>query len=422
MLGVKSLNFYGVDTDCKAELKLITMIYLSELLNIKVYFNKKIYGEMVDFAVLASSSNPTVSKIVIKKKGKKITISPTYISIKKFGAVLTSDKAPELPFDDNEFYLSEDLMDKQVIDVDEKKLVRVNDVLLDGERDLKVIGIDIGASGILRRLNLDKFIKLKAKILPWQMIEAFDYQTGNVKISLSQSKLNSMHPSEIADILEELGSKERKSIVESLEATQAAKAIEEADSKTQEAILEELPSSVLKKVVDKMHSADIAELFYKINPLRISEILKLMSTERAQKVERLIDFGSDTAGGAMRTGFISFDGNITIKEAYNSLYKNTPKPEAIVVTNGNQKLVGIVHVKDILDIDSLALLKDVVTERKFVYPETDFNQVIKLFGRYNLRLLPVIDKEKKPIGVVTAGIVLSRVEEKTRENEIYYSN
>lgn len=398
------------------------MVYLSELLNKKVYYNKKIYGEMVDFAVLASSANPSVSKIVIKKKGKKITISPSFISIKKFGAILTSEKAPELPFDEREFYLNEDLLDKQVIDVDEKKLVRVNDVLLEGENELKVIGIDIGASGILRRLSLSKFIKLEAKILPWQMIEAFDYQTGNVKLSLSQNKLNSMHPSEIANILEELGSKERKGIVESLEAEQAAKAIEEADFRTQEAILEELPSSVLKKVVDKMHAADIAELFYKINPLRIREILKLLSSERAQKIERLIDFGNDTAGGTMRTGFISFDGNVTIKEAYNSLYKNTPKPEAIVVTNGNEKLIGIVYVKDILDIDSLALLKDVVTERKFVYPDTDFNLVIKLFGRYNLRLLPIVDKEKKPIGVVTAGIVLSKIEEKTRENEIYYTN
>lgn len=398
------------------------MVYLSELLNKKVYFNRKVYGEMVDFAVLASSVNPSVSKIVIKKKDKKITISPSFIAIKKFGAILLSEKAPQLPFDEREFYLNEDLLDKQVIDIDEKKLVRVNDVLLEGNGELKVVGIDIGIGGILRRLGLGKFINTKAKILPWQMIEAFDYQTGNVKISLSQSKLNSMHPSEIADILEDLGSKERKGMVESLEAERAAEAIEEADFRTQEAILDELPVRVLKKIVTKMHVADIAGLFYKLNPLRIREILRLMGSERAEKVERLLDFGNDKAGGVMRTGFISFDGNTTVKEAYNSLYKKAPKPEAILVTNGNQKLIGTIYIKDILDIDSLALLKDVVTERKFVYPSADFNQVISLFGRYNLRVLPVVDKEKKPIGVITAGIVLSKIEEKTREDEIYYSN
>lgn len=371
---------------------------------------------MVDFAVLESSQSPTVSKIVVKKKGKKTTISPSYISINAQKAVLTSDKAPFLPYDEKDFYLSEDLLDKQVIDIDDKRLVRVNDVLLENEKDLKVVGIDIGVGGILRRLGL-KSIKTTPKILPWQMIEAFDYQTGNVKISLSQNRLNSMHPSEVADILEELGSKERRGVVESLEASRAAQAIEEADFRTQEAILEELPSSVLKKVVTRMHVADIADVFYKLNPLRIREILKLMGTERAKKVEKLLDFGVDRAGGIMRTGFISFDADTTVKEAYNSLYRQKPKPEAILVTNGNQRLVGILYIKDILDIDSLALLKDVITERKFVYPETDFNSVISLFGRYNLRLLPVIDKEKKPIGVITAGIVLSLIEERTRTSE-----
>jgi len=373
---------------------------------------------MVDFAVLESSQTPSVSKIVVKKEGKKTTVSPSFLSIKANGAILTSDKVPFLPYDERDFYLNEDLLDKQVIDIDDKRLVRVNDVLLESNGELKVVGIDIGVGGLLRRLGLEKVIKVNPKILPWQMIEAFDYQTGNVKISLSQNRLNSMHPSEIADILEELGSKERKGFVESLEAERAAKAIEEADYRTKEAILDELPVRVLKKIVTKMHVSDIASVFYKLNPLRIRKILSFLSTERAQKVERLLDFGEDKAGGVMRTGFISFDGNTTVKQAYNSLYKNTPKPEAILVTNGNQKLIGTIYIKDILDIDSLALLNDVVTERKFVYPNADFNQVISLFGRYNLRLLPVVDKDKKPIGVITAGIVLSKIEEKTKTDEL----
>jgi predicted transcriptional regulator/sporulation protein YlmC with PRC-barrel domain len=394
------------------------MLYLSQLLNKKVYFNKKIYGEMVDFAVLESSQNPTISKVVVKSNGKKITISPSALTIKKNGAILTSDQVPFLPYDEKDFYLNEDLLDKQVIDIDDKRLVRVNDVMLDDSAELKVVGIDIGIGGILRRLNLEKVIKTKPKILPWQMIEAFDYQTGNVKISLSQSRLGAMHPSEIADILEELGSKERRSVVESLEAKKAAAAIEETDNRTQEAILEELSSSVLKKIVTRMHVSEVADLFYKLNPLRIREILKLMGTEKVQKLEKLLDFGEDKAGGLMRTTFISFDGNTTIKETYNSIYALKPKPETILVTNGNERLVGILYTKDILDSDSLALLKDLVTERKFVYPETDFNQIISLFGRFNLRVLPVVDKDKKPIGIVTTGVVLSRIEERTKVSEI----
>ncbi len=398
------------------------MVYLSQLLNKKVYYDRKVYGEMVDFAVLESSPKPLVSRVVVKKGNKKITISPSFLSIKRNGAILNSSQAPFFPFDERDFYLNEDLLDKQVIDINDKRLVRVNDVLLESNGELKVVGLDVGASGIFRRLGLEQLFKVKPKILPWQMIEAFDYQTGTVKISLTENSVKNMHPSEIAEILEDLGARERRGIVESLEAKHAAKAIEEADSRTQEAILEELPSSVLRNIVGKMHVADIAGLFYKMNPLRIREIIKMLGEERAKKVERLIDFGTDKAGGVMRTGFVSFDGNTTVKEAYNSLYKDRPKPEAVLVTNGNEKLVGTIYVKDILDIDSLALLKDIVSDRKFVYPNVDLNEVIKLFAQYNLRSLPVVDKEKKPIGVITTGVVLSKVQEKIRDNENTYIN
>ena len=363
------------------------MVFLSQFLNKKVYFERKIFGEMVDFAVLESTPNPSVSKVVIKKDGKKLTISPTFLSMKRNGAILTDAKAPLLPFDERDFYLNEDLLDKQVIDTDDKRLVRVNDIALESNEDLKVVGIDIGAAGIIRRLGLGKVFRVEPKILPWQMIEAFDYQTGNVKISLSENKLNNLHPSELADILEDLGTNERRSVVESLEANKAALAIEESDIRTRDAILEELSSSALGKVVKRMHSSKIANLFYELNPLKIREILNLVGTEKAQRVERLLDFSEDQAGGVMRTTFTSFDGNLTVKEAFSQLYQDPAKPEGIVVTNGNQKLVGVIYLKDILDSDSLALLKDLVTERKFIYPEADFNQIIKLFGRYNLRAL-----------------------------------
>jgi Mg/Co/Ni transporter MgtE len=249
------------------------------------------------------------------------------------------------------------------------------------------------------------------------MIEAFDYQTGNVRIKLTQNNLNTLHPSELADILEEAGSKERLGIVESLDTDKAVLAIEESDYRTQEAILEQLPSSPLNKIVNKMHITEIADLFYKLNPLRIREILSLLGNEKAEKVEGLLDFGNDTAGGLMNVIYYSVDGDKTVKEVYNELYNQTPKPETILVTNGNSKLVGVLYTKDILDCDSLALAKDIVSERKFVYPNVNLTQIIKIFSQYNLRILPVVDKEKRPIGAVTVDTILSKIEERTRENE-----
>jgi CBS domain-containing protein/sporulation protein YlmC with PRC-barrel domain len=394
------------------------MVYLSQLLNRKVYYGKETYGKITDLAVFENYQNPSISKIVIKKDGKKITVSPSVIDLNRNRIILKSEKTPFLPYDEKDFYLNEDLLDKQVIDIDGKRLVRVNDVLMENNNgETKVVGIDIGFAGLFRRLGISFIIRKKTKILPWQMIEAFDYQTGNVRIKLTQNNLNTLHPSELADILEEAGSKERLGIVESLDTDKAVMALEEADYRTQEAILEQLPLSPLKRIVVKMHITEIADLFYKLNPLRIKEILNLLGHEKAQIVEGLLDFGTDTAGGLMNVIYYSVDGDKTVKEVYNELYNQTPKPETILVTNGNSKLVGILYTKDILDCDPLALAKDIVSERKFVHPNVDLNQIIKIFSQYNLRILPVVDKEKKPIGVVTVDTVLSKIEDKTQEDE-----
>ena len=368
-------------------------------------------------AVFENYENPSISKIVIIKNGKKITISPSVIDLAHDKIILKSEKTPFLPYDEKDFYLNEDLLDKQVVDIDGKRLVRVNDILLENNGETKVIGIDISFAGLIRRLGIGFIIRNKAKILPWQMIEAFDYQTGNVKIKLTQNNLNTLHPSELADILEEAGNKERIGIVERLDTDRAVMALEEADYKTQEAILEQLSPSPLKRIVDKMHITEIADLFYKLNPLRIKEILNLLGNEKAQKVEGLLDFGNDTAGGLMNIIYYSVDGNKTVKEIYNELYNQTPKPETVLVTMENSKLVGILYTKDILDCDALALAKDIVSERKFVYPNVDLNQIIKIFSQYNLRILPVVDKEKKPIGTITIDAVLGKIEERIGINE-----
>ncbi len=393
------------------------MLYLSQLLNKNIYFNKKVFGKILDAAVSENYPMPSLSKIAIKKDNKKVTISPEAISFSHKYPLLKSTHVPLLPYDENDFYLKEDLLDKQVIDIDGKRLVRVNDVVFESNGELKVVGIDIGFAGILRRLGLSRITKLQARILPWQMIEAFDYDTGNIKIKLTQNKLNSLHPSELADILEELGTKERLGIIGVLSPEMAAKAIEEANTETQEAILEQLPSSPLKTIVDKMHLSEIADIFYRINPLRIREILGFLGIEKAKTVEKLLDFGMDTAGGIMTLDYYSTGEDKTVKEVLSELLNLVSKPEAIIVTNGNGKLLGTHYTKDLVNCDQLAILKDIVSDRKFTYANVNFSQILKIFSQYHLRLLPVVDKEKKPIGVITIDAVLGNIEERQEENE-----
>lgn len=386
------------------------MMYLSQLLGKTVYYQQKPYGRLADMAIFTNSEKPHISKFEIKKENKKLTVSPSAITVEGNSLVLTTQQVPLLPYDHNDFYLNEDLLDKQVIDIDGKRLVRVNDVALEQNGQLKVVGIDVGFPGILRRLGIPGFFQ-KSRIIPWQYIEAFDYQTGSVKIKLSQGKLNTLHPSELADILEDVGAKERVGLVTALDAQQAARAIEEANSETQISILEEVPVPHFKEVLNKMHASELADIINYLNPLRSREIEGALTEEKAQRVKRLLAFADNVAGGLMRSSFITISGETTTKEAIKYLQEERPVPETLVVTGDNRKLIGVISTKDLITMDSLAKMKDVVRDRKFVYTSMPIDEIFDLFTEYNLRSLPVVDKEKNPIGLILIDDLLRAVEE-----------
>ena len=392
------------------------MLYVSQLLNTPVIFEGKPFGKIVDMAIFENRPHPPISKFEVVTGKKKITISPDAIRFEKGRAILSASQIPALPYDSQDFYLSEDLLDKQVIDVDGKRLVRVNDILLEHDGELRVAGIDIGIDGILRRLGLGR-IKIKQKILPWHLVEAFDYQTGSIRIKLAQQTLNSMHPAELADILEDAGTKERLGIVEVLDPKKAARAIEETDNFTKVSILEGLKPSNFKNVVEKMHLADIADVFHYLNPLKAREVQTALGSEKEQRFKKLLGYSDNTAGGLMHESFFSSDSNTVVKDLLLQLSERSSIPETVVITNGNQKIVGIIQVKNLVTVDKLAILKDILTDRKFVYPFTSLSDIIRLFANYNLRVLPVVDNEKKPIGIILIDDILRLIEEENEKDE-----
>lgn len=391
------------------------MLYLSQLLGKKIYYQGKPYGKILDMAIFLNKTIPPVSKIEILQGKTRLTIPPQAIRFEDGNIILTTQDIPHLPYDHKDLYLAEDLLDKQVIDIDGRRLVRVNDVVLENDRELKVAGIDIGFDGILRRLGLP-LMKTDQKILPWNVIEAFDYDTGTIKIKLKQNSLSKLHPADIADLLEDAGTKERLGIVESLDAKQAARAIEEADEETQVSILENLTPHVLKEIINKMHIAEIADVFHDINPIKLEEIQKALGIDKLQTVKRLSGFSDNVAGGLMHENFIQEDAESTVENLLSDLQQHTYTPEVIVVTKENSFL-GTIQVKDLLYVDRSTKLLDIISDRKCITEKTSFNEMVRLFAQYNLRVLPVVDKERKPIGIVLVDEVLKIIDEENERDE-----
>ena len=359
----------------------MSMGYLSQFLNKKVYADGTPFGKIIDVAVFENRPFPPVSKIEIAHGKEKLTVSPQALVLKNNHIELNTQHIPLLPFDHKDFYLVEDLLDKQVIDIDGRRLVRVNDIILDDSSgEMKVTGIDIGLNGILRRLGIPFEIG-PTTILPWSVIEAFDYNTGDIRIKLKQTSLNTLHPADIADILEEAGTKERVGIVEALETRKAAMALEEANEETQVSILENLQPHIVKDIVNKMHLSEVADVFRDLNPLKAKEVQSALGEEKSKEVKRLLSFSDNVAGGLMRPSFFHEDGEKTVKEVLEYFRTLIKVPETIIVTNGGGKIVGIINAKDLLIVEKLAKLKDVLDEKKFVFPNTSLKDILKLFSQ-----------------------------------------
>jgi CBS domain-containing protein/sporulation protein YlmC with PRC-barrel domain len=392
------------------------MIYLSQILNKKIAYQNDMFGKVTDLVVSENTQNPIIDQLVIKQHKQEYLIPAHAARYENSQWILSAPNPHKQTADEKRFYLAEDLLDKQVIDINGKRLVRVNDILLSQQEGLKIEGIDIGVSGVLRRLGIN-LANMRTITLPWSLIEAFDYDTGNIQLKLTQSKLNTFHPAELADILEEAGTKERLGLVKALNDKNAAYAISEADEDTQSAILEQVPQQRLKNIVEQMRSSSLADVFDKLNPFTTKEILESLGTDKAKKLKKLLTFEDDVAGGLMDISFIKANGTDTVGEMLERFAQDQVWPETMVLVDENDKIIGTAPVRGLVNRSKETPIIEFMKRKNFVYEDTSFSQILKLFAEYNLRLLPVVDNEKKVIGVISVDAVLAKIQEEEEKED-----
>jgi magnesium transporter len=390
------------------------MTFLSQIIKKPVFIDGAKHATLIDFGLPAKLQSPEVSTVLLKNRNGKFAVPIDQTKYKE-GKINLKKNYTSIPYNPEDFYLAEDLLDKQVIDITGKRLVRVNDVLLKENGGIKVSGIDVSLAGILRRLGMGSPFKIVT--VPWSAVEAFDYETGDIKIKLGKSNLNLLHPAEIADILEDAGTKEREGIVEALDEDKAADAIEEANSETQEAILEQLSTVKLQKILARMKSSEIADIADDVNPQAFNRIFKLLSSEKAKRVEKLMLFPDDVAGGLMQFNFYKVNEDKTIGETLGELSKQKEQPEAIIVIDNNDQLIGQVHANELINVTPGIEIKDLVTRPFSVHEDESFSGIFRQFAHYNLRILPVVDDENKVIGVISIDAVMQRIEEEEEKDD-----
>lgn len=387
-------------------------------------------GRLKDVAVATGPSAGNVSGLVLRTAEGLRIVAVGDVAPTSAGALVLRPGAVLRPLDGEESFLllRQDLIDRQIIDVHGRKVVRVNDVDLSWNREtqrLRVLEVEVGLGGALRRLlkgvvprgSLEGLSRrFTPKVIPWEFVDVIEVDPARqVRLKIEHERLAQMHPSDIADILEELAPAEREAVFGSLDEEVAADALEEVEPRLQKSLLDALDSGRVADIVEEMDPGAAADLLAELPEDRSEAILGEMEPAERQEVEELLEFHEDSAAGRMTTDFVHTDAGGSVADAVRALSQfegDVENVTEVYLTGGQESLVGVVPVTRLLLSPADARLSALAAPRA-VSCSVDANrkEVAELFDKYNLRQLPVVDDEGHLSGVILADQVIAFLRE-----------
>ena len=393
------------------------MLYLSQVINRPIFDARGDKIASISDVVVRYGEDeyPPVIGLVARYRRRNFFIPRRNISdLGLHGAKISSDVLDLTPFTrrEGEVQLGKDVLDNQLIDVDGKRVVRVNDVQLIEVGDIwRVTGADVTLAGFLRRLMPQGFYgsDRPVEVIDWADVGylATDTATVTVQLKSSKNKLSRLHPVEIAQLAETLSPIHRTEVVESLDDEIAADTLEEMSTEAQARILEEMDEERAADILEEMSPDDAVDVLDEMDEEKAQELFQLMEVDERADVAELMPYDHDTAGGLMTTEFIVFPKDLTAGQAIARLREMAETPNMIyylyvVEEDKSWKLRGLISLRSLILADPTAKLDDVMrTDFRFAHPSDSVEEVAQTITEYNLLALPVVDDEGDIAGIVT---------------------
>ncbi|HTS68663.1 MAG TPA: CBS domain-containing protein [Terriglobia bacterium] len=409
------------------------MIYFTELQHLPFYGVKgEFLGKLEDMCVDPSHEAGRVASYLIRTRHKDLQcIGYTQvqsISVRAGQTNVARDDIRCYAPDEGLIRIKKDVLDQQIIDVNNRKVVRVNDVDFDieptdGHTELRIVAANVGLAAAVRRLlqgamakhNIRMITKaLPTRTIQWEFVNLIEPDPARrVKLRISYDRLAELHPADIADILEELSHNEQKALIESLDEETAAQALSEIPTRMQADLLESIPPEKAADIVEEMSPDEAADVLNELPPETSAELLADMEKEGAKEVRELLAFEENTAGSLMTTEYVVVHESAPVLGAIEALKNFEGEVESvhqIYLVNNEAALTGAVAIGRILLAAASTPLAELSSESLIlVQVHESAKAVVDLFHKYNLISLPVVDEDRHLLGVVTADDVLEQV-------------
>ncbi len=400
--------------------------FVSEIVGRRAAINDLPIGKVVDLLVTTPDDTfPQVDGMVIKTaQGPRFAPMETIADVDAAGTVaLTMAPKVPAPADKDALYLVSDLLDKQIVDVDGRKVVRINDIeLANTGGKLRVVAADVGVSGLLRRLGLKSFGKrftpwvyrnVPRTMIAWNSVAPIREMNPTQVTLVKESKLARLHPSELADIINDLSSREAAAVFHSLDDETAADALEHLDAGRQRSIIDDIGTERAADIIEEMDSDDAADLLGELPEDQQTQLLAEMNEYTAGELRELVKYEEDSAGGLMTTNYTWIYPHRTAEQTIRKIREIAPESEFIYylyVLDKHDRLLGVLTLRALLLAQPDASIErimesDVVT----VTPQTSARDVAAAIARYDLLAVPVVDAAGTMLGIVTVDDAIDAI-------------
>ncbi len=395
------------------------------------------FGKLDDLIASPAPHLPVISAVVVRT-GRRQIRNIAWESFayneesERFSLAVPIDQVKDYEITDEDLLLKTNIMDKQIVDVHDYRVVRVNDVRVEPSAGrLYLVGVDTGARGLLRRMGLmhvadklSKIIRIKpsSRVIAWHDVEAFERGLGRLKLKVSAERLGALHPSDIARILNDLDPHQRADMMETLDVETAAEVLTEADPEVQASIVENLEDELAADILEEMEPDEAADVLGDISAERREDILEEMEPEEAEDVKELLAYEDNTAGGLMTTEYVAISKDMTAQQTIDRLRELEPSAETVYyvyVVDSNEHLVGVLSLRDLIVAQPETKIEDIMVSNVIhVHLDADVEKILQTLSDYNLLAVPVVDEENELQGIITVDDILEEITPEGRRRRV----
>jgi magnesium transporter len=404
------------------------MAFLSEILDRKIIDLDGIpVGKLEDIVAreLPESIHPMVDAVVVSQHGKTLLI-PYSIVMSLFAPAIPLkcrvDELPAYSATEDDIYLSRDVLDKQIIDTDGARVVRVNDVeLVRVNGSLYISNVDVGLSGILRRFGLAQaaravisalHLRQPSGVISWDNVELLRHDQF-MRLRVPAEKLADLHPADVAEIISDLNKLETGQFLDALEIDKIADTLEQVETEFQASLVEHMDDEKVADVLEEMEPDEAADLLAILPEERSRRLVDLMEKDDADDVRMLLTYPEDSAGGIMTTEFACVPSNVSAEQAIALLRRVADEVETFVyvyVTDSTSHLEGVFSLTELIFAEPQTRVSDFMEDRvKVVHLLDDQDEVAQTITKYDLLAVPVVDEQNVILGIVTADDALDKI-------------